>query len=58
MGNLPELGAWNHNQAIQMFQENNTQDASLLFDSKNNSECYSSDNPTEAGDNVYHEIDK
>ncbi|XP_035718049.1 glycerophosphocholine phosphodiesterase GPCPD1-like isoform X2 [Vespa mandarinia] len=59
VGNLPELGAWNHNQAIQMFQEHNAQDASLLFDSKNNTtECYSNDKPTEAGDNIYHEIDK
>lgn len=34
VGNLPELGAWNHNQAIQMIQENSNQDIPPL------EECY------------------
>ncbi|KAL2719446.1 glycerophosphocholine phosphodiesterase GPCPD1 isoform X4 [Vespula squamosa] len=57
VGNLPELGAWNHNQAIQMFKEHNPQDASLLFNSKNDSDYYNIDKPTDAGDNIHHETD-
>ncbi|KAK2576031.1 hypothetical protein KPH14_007381 [Odynerus spinipes] len=55
VGSLPELGAWNHNQAIQMFQENSVQDCVALADSISSGEFYSED---AAGDNIYNEVDK
>ncbi|XP_076283163.1 glycerophosphocholine phosphodiesterase GPCPD1 isoform X2 [Lasioglossum baleicum] len=41
VGNLPELGAWNHNQAIQMSQENSSRDSSMFFDGNSSREFYS-----------------
>ncbi|XP_014608826.1 PREDICTED: glycerophosphocholine phosphodiesterase GPCPD1-like isoform X2 [Polistes canadensis] len=55
VGNLPELGAWNPNQAIQMFQEYNAQNVS---DCKNKSEFYDADARAEAGYGISNEIDK
>lgn len=48
VGNLPELGAWNHNQAIQLSQEHGSRDSPTLFD--NNSSFYSDDGHENAGD--------
>ncbi|KAK1133567.1 hypothetical protein K0M31_011369 [Melipona bicolor] len=48
VGNLPELGAWNHNQAIQLSQEHGSRDSPTLFDS--NSSFYSDDGHENAGD--------
>ena len=48
VGNLPELGAWNHNQAIQLSQEHGSRDSPILFD--NNSSFYSDDGHENAGD--------
>lgn len=44
VGNLPELGAWNHNQAILMSQEHSSRrESPMLFDSNSSSEFYSDD---------------
>ncbi|CAD1469730.1 unnamed protein product, partial [Heterotrigona itama] len=48
VGNLPELGAWNHNQAIQLSQEHGSRDSPILFD--NNSSFYNDDGHENAGD--------
>ncbi|KAG7208839.1 hypothetical protein KM043_015026 [Ampulex compressa] len=48
VGNIPELGAWNHNQAVQMTQEHGSQDSPLLFDSNGSGEFYNEDD--NAGD--------
>lgn len=32
VGNLPELGAWNHNQAIQLTRENDGSDSPSVFE--------------------------
>ncbi|XP_015189141.1 PREDICTED: glycerophosphocholine phosphodiesterase GPCPD1-like isoform X2 [Polistes dominula] len=53
VGNLPELGSWNPNQAIQMFQEYKAQN---VPDGKNKCELYDADACAEAGDGVYNEI--
>lgn len=55
VGNLPELGTWNPNQAIQMFQEYNAQNVS---DGKSKSELCDADACAEAGDGICNEIDK
>ncbi|XP_020292352.1 glycerophosphocholine phosphodiesterase GPCPD1 isoform X1 [Pseudomyrmex gracilis] len=44
VGNLPELGAWNHNQAILMSQEHvSRRESPMLFDSNSSSDFYSDD---------------
>lgn len=44
VGNLPEVGAWNHNQAIPMSQEHNSRGESpVLFDSNSSGEFYNED---------------
>ncbi|XP_031850535.1 glycerophosphocholine phosphodiesterase GPCPD1 isoform X2 [Nomia melanderi] len=43
VGNLPELGAWNHNQAIQMSQEHGSQDSPMFFDGNGSREFYNDD---------------
>ncbi|XP_043680401.1 glycerophosphocholine phosphodiesterase GPCPD1-like isoform X2 [Vespula pensylvanica] len=58
VGDLPELGAWNHNQAIQMFEEHTAQDASALSKNSGYYNIDNVDNTTDAGDNIYHEIEK
>ncbi|RLU18153.1 hypothetical protein DMN91_010396 [Ooceraea biroi] len=51
VGNLPELGAWNHNQAILLSQEHNSRrESPVLFDSNSSGEFYSSDG--DAADNA------
>ncbi|XP_078044798.1 glycerophosphocholine phosphodiesterase GPCPD1 isoform X2 [Augochlora pura] len=52
VGNLPELGAWNHNQAVQMSQENSSQEPPIFFDGNNRREFYNDD----AGD-IYRDED-
>lgn len=32
VGNLPELGAWNHNQAVQLTKDNDGNDSPMVFD--------------------------
>ncbi|XP_076675087.1 glycerophosphocholine phosphodiesterase GPCPD1 isoform X2 [Andrena cerasifolii] len=53
VGNLPELGAWNHNQAIQMTQECSSRDSPMFFDSNSSGEGYSDDGHDNAGDHLF-----
>lgn len=53
VGNLPELGAWNHNQAIQMTQECGSRDSPMFFDSNSSGEGYSDDGHDNAGDHLF-----
>lgn len=56
VGNLPELGAWNHNQAILMTQEHNSQrESPVLFDSNSSGEFYSEDRQDNAADGIFDE---
>lgn len=55
MGNLPELGSWNHNQALQLSQEHGSRDSPILFDSNSSGEFYSDDG--HAGDNLFGDVD-
>lgn len=56
VGNLPELGAWNHNQAIQLTQENDKSESPTVFDSNSSSnEIGSEDGQHCFGDSVYNE---
>lgn len=57
VGNLPELGAWNHNQAIQLSQEHGSRDSPIFFDSNSSGEFYSDDGHDNAGDNSFGDID-
>ncbi|OAD57913.1 Glycerophosphocholine phosphodiesterase GPCPD1 [Eufriesea mexicana] len=57
VGNLPELGAWNHNQAIQLSQEHGSRDSPILFDSNSSAEFYSDDGHDNAGDNTFGDVD-
>ncbi|XP_053988445.1 glycerophosphocholine phosphodiesterase GPCPD1-like isoform X2 [Hylaeus volcanicus] len=43
VGNLPELGAWNHNQAVQLSQEPGSRDSPMCFDNNGSGEYYSDD---------------
>jgi hypothetical protein len=38
VGNLPELGAWNHNQAIQLTRENDGTDSPTIFDNNSSTD--------------------
>ncbi|XP_066597768.1 glycerophosphocholine phosphodiesterase GPCPD1 isoform X2 [Prorops nasuta] len=38
VGNLPELGSWNHSQAIQLTQEHSSSDSPVLYDSNSSKE--------------------
>ncbi|KZC11953.1 Glycerophosphocholine phosphodiesterase GPCPD1 [Dufourea novaeangliae] len=49
VGNIPELGAWNHNQAVQMSQEPGSRDSPMFFDN-NSGEFYSDDVHDNAGE--------
>ncbi|KAL6264932.1 hypothetical protein P5V15_005028 [Pogonomyrmex californicus] len=54
VGNLPELGAWNHNQAILMSQEhNNRRESPVLLD--NSSGDFYSDDGDNAADGIFEE---
>ncbi|XP_029040573.1 glycerophosphocholine phosphodiesterase GPCPD1-like isoform X1 [Osmia bicornis bicornis] len=55
VGNLPELGSWNHNQALQLSQEHGSRDSPILFDSNSSGEFYSDDG--HAGDNLFGDVD-
>ncbi|XP_034182768.1 glycerophosphocholine phosphodiesterase GPCPD1 isoform X3 [Osmia lignaria lignaria] len=55
VGNLPELGSWNHNQALQLSQEHGSRDSPVLFDSNSSGEFYSDDG--HAGDNLFGDVD-
>nr|XP_012151100.1 PREDICTED: glycerophosphocholine phosphodiesterase GPCPD1-like isoform X2 [Megachile rotundata]XP_012151102.1 PREDICTED: glycerophosphocholine phosphodiesterase GPCPD1-like isoform X2 [Megachile rotundata] len=55
VGNLPELGAWNHNQAVQLSQEHGSRDSPTLFDSNSSAEFYSDDG--HAGENLFGDVD-
>ncbi|XP_076755709.1 glycerophosphocholine phosphodiesterase GPCPD1 isoform X2 [Xylocopa sonorina] len=57
VGNLPELGAWNHNQALQLSQEHGSRDSPILFDSNSSGEFYNDDGHN-AGDNLFGEDDE
>ncbi|KOC63791.1 Glycerophosphocholine phosphodiesterase GPCPD1 [Habropoda laboriosa] len=50
VGNLPELGAWNHNQAIQLSQEHGSRDSPVLFDNNSSREFYNDNGHNNAGD--------
>lgn len=43
VGNLPELGAWNHNQAVQMTQEHGSRDSPMFFENSSSREFYNDD---------------
>lgn len=55
VGNLPELGAWNHNQAILMSQEHSSQRESPVgFDNSNSSgEFYTEDGQDNTADSIF-----
>ncbi|XP_011162338.1 glycerophosphocholine phosphodiesterase GPCPD1 [Solenopsis invicta] len=55
VGNLPELGAWNHNQAIQMTQEHSSpRESPILLDNSNSGDFYSEDGDN-AADGIFEE---
>ncbi|XP_076232782.1 glycerophosphocholine phosphodiesterase GPCPD1 isoform X2 [Calliopsis andreniformis] len=58
VGNLPELGAWNHNQALQMTQECGSRDSPMFFDSNSSGEFYNDDGHDNPGDSLFHEDDE
>lgn len=44
VGNVPELGAWNHNQAVLMSQEHNSRrESPALFDNNSSGDFYNDD---------------
>ncbi|XP_017875256.1 glycerophosphocholine phosphodiesterase GPCPD1-like isoform X2 [Ceratina calcarata] len=49
VGNLPELGSWNHNQAFQLTQEHDSRDSPVLIDSNSSGEFYNDDVHDNAG---------
>lgn len=55
VGNLPELGAWNHNQAILMSQEHSSRrESPIVFDNSNSSgEFYTEDRQDNATDSIF-----
>ncbi|EFN80521.1 glycerophosphocholine phosphodiesterase GPCPD1 isoform X1 [Harpegnathos saltator] len=55
VGNLPELGAWNHNQAILMSQEHSSRrESPIVFDNSNSSgEFYTEDGQDNAADSAF-----
>ncbi|XP_076161628.1 glycerophosphocholine phosphodiesterase GPCPD1 isoform X1 [Ptiloglossa arizonensis] len=58
VGNLPELGSWNHNQAIQMSQEPGSRDSPMCFDSNSSGEYYSDDGRDNAAEMFRDEDDE
>lgn len=38
VGNLPELGSWNHNQAVQLTSESNENESTSVFDNNSSSD--------------------
>jgi len=53
VGNLPELGAWNHNQAILMSQEHSSRRESLILSDNNSRGDFYSDNGDNAADDIF-----
>jgi len=55
VGNLPELGAWNHNQAILMSQEHSgRRESPILLDNNSSGDFYSDDGDN-AADGIFEE---
>lgn len=55
VGNLPELGAWNHNQAILMSQEHSNQrESPNLLENNSSGDSYSEDGDN-AADSIFEE---
>lgn len=55
VGNLPELGAWNHNQAILLSQEHSSRRESPVgFDTSNSGDFYSDDGENAADSMMFH----
>lgn len=55
VGNLPELGAWNHNQAILMSQEHSSRrESPILLDNNNSGDFYNEDEDN-AADGIFEE---
>jgi len=55
VGNLPELGAWNHNQAILMSQEHSSRrESPILLDNNNSGDFYNEDGDN-AADGIFEE---
>ncbi|KAL0117504.1 hypothetical protein PUN28_010375 [Cardiocondyla obscurior] len=58
VGNLPELGAWNHNQAVLMSQEHRShRESPILLDSNSSGDFYSEDGDN-AADGIFEEEEK
>lgn len=56
VGNLPELGAWNHNQAILMSQEHNSRrESPVALDSNSIGDFYSEEDGDNAADGIFEE---
>lgn len=55
VGNLPELGAWNHNQAVLMSQEHSScRESPALFDNNSSGDFYNDDGcESNAADSVF-----
>ncbi|EGI70224.1 Putative glycerophosphodiester phosphodiesterase 5 [Acromyrmex echinatior] len=54
VGNLPELGAWNHNQAILMSQEHNSRrESPVVLDSNSTGDFYSEEDGDNAADGIF-----
>ncbi|XP_018370784.1 PREDICTED: glycerophosphocholine phosphodiesterase GPCPD1-like [Trachymyrmex cornetzi] len=54
VGNLPELGAWNHNQAILMSQEHNSRrESPVVLDSNSSEDFYSEEDGDNAADGIF-----
>ncbi|XP_071557921.1 glycerophosphocholine phosphodiesterase GPCPD1 isoform X1 [Temnothorax nylanderi] len=55
VGNLPELGAWNHNQAIQMSQEHSSRrESPIMLDNNSSGDFYNEDGDN-AADGMFEE---
>ncbi|KYN40430.1 Putative glycerophosphocholine phosphodiesterase GPCPD1 [Trachymyrmex septentrionalis] len=54
VGNLPELGAWNHNQAILMSQEHNSRrESPVVLDNNSTGDFYSEEDGDNAADGIF-----
>lgn len=52
VGNLPELGAWNHNQAVLMSQEHSSRrESPTLFDNNSSGDFYNDE--SNAADSIF-----
>lgn len=56
VGNLPELGAWNHNQAILMTQEHSSRrESPILLDNNSSGDGDYSEDGDNAADGIFEE---